>query len=283
MCRTYPYYHNREHQHVQGLSELTGRMPAAVVAQRTRARAEHRSLSGVRIPHRRRLVHHSGARIAPNDLHRRVIIACELVHAKFRRGKSITARILGCALPKLRSGHHKDSSSAFIQLLPRETCAPLPLFSLLVGEIPGASFITVRLALPVSPCPLSFPPLTPSCPHGNPTRSRTMPSSITPLKLKTGDSTANGEEFNRKERRIGTVSEMEGSFVGSQTPLDFLGTWIGKEFVASQEELEAMFPTVKKVFKKKLRASQNEGDRTEILVRGFQSQPFDGSWTYVVL
>jgi hypothetical protein len=110
-----------------------------------------------------------------------------------------------------------------------------------------------------------------------------MPSSITPLKLKTGDSTANGEEFNRKERRIGTVSEMEGSFVGSQTPLDFLGTWIGQEFVASQEELEAMFPTVKKVFKKKLRASQNEGDRTEILVRGFQSQPFDCSWTNVVL
>jgi hypothetical protein len=110
-----------------------------------------------------------------------------------------------------------------------------------------------------------------------------MPSSITPLKIKTGDSTANGEEFNRKERRIGTVSEMEDHFVGSQTPLEFLRTWIGHRFVAPQKELETEFPTVKKVFKKKLRASQNEGDRTEILVRGFQSQPFDCSWTYDVI
>jgi hypothetical protein len=96
-----------------------------------------------------------------------------------------------------------------------------------------------------------------------------MLSGITPLKIKTGDSTANGEEFNRKERCIGTVSEMEDHFVGSQTPLEFLRTWIGHKFVAPQKELETEFPTVKKVFREEFNANQNEGDRTEILVRGF--------------
>jgi outer membrane biogenesis lipoprotein LolB len=93
-----------------------------------------------------------------------------------------------------------------------------------------------------------------------------MPS-ITPLKLKTGDSTANGEDAKRTERRIYSVSEMEDHFVGSQTPLDFLRTWMGKK--SPQKELEAKFPTAQSVFMKEFDASQNEGDRTKILVRGF--------------